>query len=254
MGAAAVAIAAPGNLARQVPRAGAGVVSPMEGEHALLVEVALPVCVEYGLALAGGYAIKAHGLVSRRSDDVDFATASTAPVDEIIAALRDAYQRAGLDARVLSCDPRKGHLLVALPSTGDCRVDVMKEPLNYPPTLMQFGPVLSLRDAVALKMAALHDRGLPRDLIDIHGASAQFSRTELVALARVALADEFRLDALREQLEFAALYPEEAFLVYGCACEMVVELKRWAQSWANEILLEVAQDQPWVDEPDGDDG
>jgi hypothetical protein len=46
----------------------------LEGDHALLVQAAMPVCTQYGLALAGGYAIKAHGLVDRPSDDVDFAT------------------------------------------------------------------------------------------------------------------------------------------------------------------------------------
>jgi len=46
----------------------------LDGDHALLVEAALPVCSRYGLAVTGGYAIKAHGLVDRPSEDIDFAT------------------------------------------------------------------------------------------------------------------------------------------------------------------------------------
>ncbi|HZI73791.1 MAG TPA: nucleotidyl transferase AbiEii/AbiGii toxin family protein, partial [Gemmatimonadales bacterium] len=116
----------------------------------------------YGLALAGGYAIKAHGLVTRPSDDVDFATGHGAPVEEITEALADAYRRAGFEVQVLRASGRKGHLDVELPSGAAYRVDVLKEPLNHSPTMMSFVPVLALADAVALKVGALHDRGLLR--------------------------------------------------------------------------------------------
>lgn len=132
----------------------------IEGEHALLVEAALPVCAQYGLALAGGYAIKAHGLVSRPSDDVDFATGHSAPVEEITEALADAYRHFGFEVYMIRASGRKGHLDVRLPSGEAYRVDVLKEPLNHSPTMMSFVPVLALADAVALKVGALHDRGL----------------------------------------------------------------------------------------------
>ena len=145
--------------------------SVLDGDHARLVQAVLPVCAEYGLALAGGYAIKAHGLVDRPSDDIDFATAANAPVEEIIVALADAYREAGYEVAVLDIDPRKGHLLVTFPLGGTYRVDLLKEALNHPLVMMEFGPVIGLADAVALKMSALHDRVMPRDLLDIHGAT-----------------------------------------------------------------------------------
>jgi len=46
----------------------------LDGDHKALVDAALPVCARYGLAVAGGYAVKAHGLVERPSEDIDFAT------------------------------------------------------------------------------------------------------------------------------------------------------------------------------------
>src|SRR5215469_11359793 len=52
----------------------------LDGDHQALVDAALPVCGQYGLAVAGGYAIKAHGLVDRPSEDIDFATATAAPI------------------------------------------------------------------------------------------------------------------------------------------------------------------------------
>lgn len=50
---------------------------------------------------------------------------------------------------------------------------MLKEPLNHPVVWMEFGPVIALAESVALKMGALHDRALPRDVLDAHGAAAQ---------------------------------------------------------------------------------
>jgi hypothetical protein len=220
----------------------------LDGDHAQLVQAALPVCVAYGLAVAGGYAIKAHGLVERPSEDIDFATATSASIDEIMTALVGAYRRAGYEVQVLGVDARKGHLLVSFPVSGTYRVDVLKEPLNHPPVVMDFGPVIALADAVALKMGALHDRGLPRDLLDVHGATAYFSGPELISLCHGALDDEFSLETLRDQLSYAATYPDEAFMRYGCAPETIADVKSWAQEWSAQIGLDIAEAEPWSDE------
>jgi hypothetical protein len=103
---------------------------------------------------------------------------------EIVAALAAAYRSAGFKVQVLDAEGRKGHLLVTFPLSGTYRVDVLKEPLNHPVVWMEFGPVIALADAVALKMGALHDRGLPRDVLDAHGAAAYFTRPELIAACR----------------------------------------------------------------------
>ena len=129
----------------------------LDGDHKALVDAALPVCARYGLAVAGGYAVKAHGLVQRPSEDIDFATGTAAPMEEIAAA----YRTVGFEVRALDVEGRKGHLLVTLPAGGTYRVDVLKEPLNHPVVWMEFGPVIALADTVALKMGALHDRVMP---------------------------------------------------------------------------------------------
>ena len=38
----------------------------LDGDHKTLVDAVLPVCAEYGLAIAGGYAVKAHGPMALR--------------------------------------------------------------------------------------------------------------------------------------------------------------------------------------------
>ena len=87
----------------------------LDGDHKALVEAVLPVCSRYGLGVAGGYAVKAYGLVERPSEDIDFATGTAAPVGDIVDALAAAYRAAGFTAEVLDADGRKGHLLATFP-------------------------------------------------------------------------------------------------------------------------------------------
>jgi hypothetical protein len=225
----------------------------LDGDHRALVGAALPVCSRYGLAVAGGYAVKAHGLVERPSEDIDFATGSASPMQEIVAALATAYRAVGFDVQVLDAAGRKGHLLVTFPHGGVCRVDVLKEPLNYPVVWMEFGPVIALADTVALKMGALHDRALPRDVLDAHGAAAYFNRAELISACRAAIDEDFRLETLRDQLAFAAAYPDEAFSRYGAGQELIAEVKAWALDWSTEICLDIAEAETWVDDETDDE-
>jgi predicted nucleotidyltransferase component of viral defense system len=78
---------------------------------------------------------------------------------------------------------------------------------------MEFGPVIALADTVARKMGALHDRALPRDVLDAYGAAARFTHAGVIAACRAALDEDFSLETLRDQLAFAATNPYEALLV-----------------------------------------
>lgn len=65
----------------------------MDPFHARLARVALAAAEPYGFALAGGYAVQAHGFLDRPSADVDIFTTSRAEkdfpaaVDVVLAAL-----------------------------------------------------------------------------------------------------------------------------------------------------------------------
>lgn len=43
----------------------------MDPFHRRLIEIGLSIADQYGFALAGGYAVQAHGIADRRSEDVD---------------------------------------------------------------------------------------------------------------------------------------------------------------------------------------
>jgi hypothetical protein len=61
----------------------------------------LPVFERYGLLLAGGYAFRAHEILHRSSQDLDFATRDDTPLPEIAKAVQLAFQRAGYGVRVV---------------------------------------------------------------------------------------------------------------------------------------------------------
>jgi hypothetical protein len=82
----------------------------------------------------------------------------------------------------------------------------------------------------------------------VHGAAAYFSGPELIALGRAALDDEFSLETLRDQLGFAALYPDEAFSRYGCDPSLISGVRAWAEEWSTRIGLELAESEPWSDD------
>jgi hypothetical protein len=53
---------------------------------------------------------------------------------------------------------------------------------------------------------------------------------------------------LRDQLAFAAAYPDEAFSRYGAGPELVAEVKAWALNWSTEIGLDIAESESWSDD------
>jgi hypothetical protein len=124
----------------------------------------------------------------------------------------------------------------------------MKEPLNHEPAMMSFGPVVALEDVVALKVGALHDRGVQRDVIDVHAASRLFSQADLVAMARSVLDEEFRLESLRDQLDRVQMYPDEEFAVYGIDVAQIAAIRSWAIQWSARLSMELAGAEPWPDD------
>ena len=68
--------------------------------HERLARVALDVAASYGFALAGGYAVQAHGFLDRPSADVDLFAEASAQFDfsQAVDAVIAAYRRDGLEA------------------------------------------------------------------------------------------------------------------------------------------------------------
>jgi hypothetical protein len=74
----------------------------VEPVHLQLAEIGLQVAGRYGFALAGGYAVQAHGILHRPSEDVDLFTAWDRRSDFAAAvdAVADAYVQHGYTVEV----------------------------------------------------------------------------------------------------------------------------------------------------------
>ncbi|MEV7718729.1 nucleotidyl transferase AbiEii/AbiGii toxin family protein [Streptomyces sp. NPDC088184] len=192
--------------------------------HRLLADV-LAVGGAYPLALTGGYAVQAHGLVDRLSQDLDVATESPDPMKDIATVVRIGLEQRGWHVEALETDPLSARLIVTDPaSREECEVDILKEALWRPPVHTEHGLVLSLEDVVGTKVRALADRGLARDLIDVQAATSRWSPVELEELSE-----------LQARLSGADWIDDTEFAAYGLDAQAIIGLRRWAQTWADDI-------------------
>ncbi|MFD9130323.1 hypothetical protein [Kitasatospora sp. NPDC059571] len=207
--------------------------SALTDDRTRLLETAQPLCLRYGLALAGPDALAAHGLAPTRATALLLVAAEGPPLADIAAGLVELYRAAGHEARSEPGTPRR------LQITGPpVPIDLHKEPLRHPVVLLAGTPVpvAALPDAAALAVLALCDRALPADLAAVHSLAARFTQGELTALA-AGLDDDFQTTVLAERLEAAAglLHPNAAAV---CA---------WAQAWAQDLRLDLMETRESAD-------
>ncbi|WP_328891269.1 copper homeostasis protein CutC [Streptomyces sp. NBC_00316] len=175
--------------------------------------------------------------------DLDVATESPARMADIAAALRAGLEGRGWRVRQIETDPLSARLVVTDAGTGEqCEVDILKEALWYPAVQTDCGPVLAVEDVVGTKVRALADRGLPRDLIDVHAASDRWPEAELEAFGRRHAREEFSLVDLRARLAGAYWIDAAEFEAYGLTDPQIAALRRWAQEWEADLGLRLAED------------
>ncbi|MFJ5721643.1 nucleotidyl transferase AbiEii/AbiGii toxin family protein [Streptomyces sp. NPDC093149] len=204
--------------------------------HRRLLADVLAVGGNYPLALTGGYAVQAHGLVDRLSQDLDVATENPGRMEDIATAVRTGLEQRGWRVRALETDPLSARLIVTdTASREECEVDILKEALWRPPVLTEHGLVLSLEDVVGTKVRALADRGLARDLIDVQAAANRWSPVELEELGRRHARDSFDLSELQARLGGADWIDDTEFAAYELDEQAIIALRQWAQAWADDI-------------------
>lgn len=215
----------------------------MEDLHRELARIAFTAGDDLGLMLAGGYAIRAHGLTERPSGDLDLATSAKLDLPSIVDRLSDTFQQNGFDVELIESKPRMARLQVTRGSSV-CEVDLLKEAVE-PPALFELGPVLTLDDAVGLKVRPLADRALHRDFIDVHAAATKAGYTwpDLERLGE-RHTPNWSLADLADRLSAIDLRDDITFTAYGLTDDQVAEIRRWAQAWADDILSRLAASDP----------
>ncbi|MBC2906779.1 nucleotidyl transferase AbiEii/AbiGii toxin family protein [Streptomyces cupreus] len=220
--------------------------------HRRLLSDALDSGHAYRLVLAGGYAIQAHELVSRTSQDLDLATDAAESMNEITGAVAAGLETRGWVIHVVEVAPRMARLLATDAVTGEaCELDILKEIFHRPPAQTDAGPTLSRDDAVGLKVRALHDRGFPRDVIDVFSARDHYTIGELERLG-AQHDEEFDLAELHGRLEAVDFTSDQEYAAYDMSPAGIAELRAWVRDWQDDLGLRLAE--PYAEEADEDGG
>jgi len=221
----------------------------MDDLHRRLLQDVLEVGNDLPFVITGGYAVQAHGIVDRPSRDIDVATNTSVPMEVIAGRLIEGLTDRGWQVQVIGIEPVSARFMVADPDLSqDCEVDILKEGFTKPPVDTPYGPVLAFDDVIGTKVRALADRGYARDLVDIHAASRLRSQTEMESLGRRLAWDEFSLEGLAARLGSAQWRADEEFAAYGLSEATIMDLRRWAQAWADDINQRIYRDTVDEDE------
>lgn len=210
--------------------------------HLRLVEDARAVLYRYGLLLAGGYALRAHGRTDRPVDGLTFVTGNGTPPAEIAGAMAAAFRATGLAAETVGSGRRTGGVVVTDEFTGRmCEVTLLREDLRDRRLAVEPCPVVGLDDAVGLAVRALHDHGLPRDFADVASVRDLYGFRSLERLG-ARHDDDWRTEHLIERLETVDLLADEAFAGYGLGEDRIAEIRRFVYAWVEDIKLRRVDD------------
>ncbi len=217
----------------------------MEPVHLRLAEIGLRVAARYGFALAGGYAVQAHGILDRPSEDIDLFTAwerrdeFASAVDAVVNGYRDG----GYTVEITQQFDTFARLAVTDPALADhaYKVELAANWRALPPVMMDIGPVLHADDVVAGKMSALYTRAEPRDFLDIDAAltSGRYTRDRLCELAEQADSG-FDRRILADLFGMLERYPDRRFAAYGADSTQITAMRKRFRQWREQLLTDEA--------------
>jgi hypothetical protein len=191
----------------------------------------------HDFALAGGNALIAHGLLSRPTADVDLfsplAAGAAHVADQVRGALTDAGYHVELVAGLSNGQVDFARFHVTRDDT-TVLLDLARDWRGDPPAQLSIGPVLSLDDAVASKVAAMLGRALPRDYIDVGATLQTYTREQLITLA-LARDPGLRPEDVTAAMQQLDRLPDEEFVAYGLSVSQVEALRRAFDAWPRAV-------------------
>ncbi len=208
---------------------------PLDDLHRDIASTALSVASEYGFVLGGGNALRAHGIISRPTQDVDLfsnsergITEASGPVEAALAAAGYQTEQQDKTAGIEDLFGDDGDIglaewIVTAPDGRHLQMQMAYFERSQDPVVMDVGPVLHVEDALGGKVAALASRAHEPDYSDVAHGLGRYSTEELIGFARrvdPGLTDaDFadagrRLDRLSDQrLARAGLTPGDVAMV-----------------------------------------
>jgi len=210
--------------------------------HRRIIAVIQPVLDQYGFGLAGGNALRVHGLSSRATRDINMFTPTQGAVAQAMPQVESALRAAGYEVRppaepalqiVRDWDEWVARRIV---TAGGRRVLLelrFHELLGPPVSIRHVGRVVGVEDALAAKILALVDRATARDFIDVYEAMRQgWTAEQLIALAWRLNPDDYGAAYFTEVLPNLADLDDFEFEQFGLESGQVKELRAFfEQHW-----------------------
>jgi hypothetical protein len=203
--------------------------------HRRILAVIQPVLRKYGFGLAGGNAMKAHGLTHRPTRDINMFTMRAGAIKLAVPEVERALKNAGFGARatrgaeaalVGDWDDYNARWTV---TAGEERVllELALHDLISPPVLIaDIGPVLTVEDLLAAKTLALVDRSGARDFWDVYEAMRQgWTPEQLIGLAWRLNPDDYDAAYFTEVLGNLADLDDFEFRQLGLSGRQVTDLR-----------------------------
>ena len=212
----------------------------MEPRHERIAKIALAAGARYGLALAGGYAVSAHGIGDRPSGDVDLFTnwQHRHEFPDLTASVISALETSGYKATIIMSAETFARLTVTDTADGtEEKIELSVDWRAHDPVQLDIGPVLHADDAVANKVCALFGRALPRDFLDVDAAitSGRYTREQLLELAADADHGFDRL-LFADALGALTQITDTAFAEYRAEPGALADMRHRFAQWRQELL------------------
>ncbi|NEE03844.1 nucleotidyl transferase AbiEii/AbiGii toxin family protein [Phytoactinopolyspora halotolerans] len=217
----------------------------MDAFHRRLIEIGLSAAAQHGFALAGGYAVQAHDVVDRVSEDVDlFAPYERrAEMNEAAEHTIQAYRAAGLTVDTEVNTETYVRLWISDPTTNPTadpeyatKVELVATPLVHAPVQLSIGPVLHRDDIATGKMGALYTRAAARDYIDVASLliGGHYTAQELIDLAT---ADDVGFDKtyFAQMLARITRFDDEDFLRYQITPAYLHDVRTQIAAWHRDL-------------------
>jgi len=211
----------------------------MEPRHEQIARIALAAGARYGLALAGGYAVAAHGMGNRPVAMSTCLPAGSAAVSSPNwQPPSSPLEAAGYKVSVIMSAETFTRLTLASPEgSTEEKVELAVDWRAHDPVQLAVGPVLHSDDAVANKVCALFGRALPRDFLDVDAAvmSGRYTREQLLELAAQADHGFDRL-LFADALGALSQITDAAFAEYRSDPATIADMRHRFAQWRRELL------------------
>jgi nucleotidyltransferase AbiEii toxin of type IV toxin-antitoxin system len=218
---------------------------PISDLHAKVATLALEAAAEHGFALGGGNALLAHGIINRRTEDVDLFTNREHGVEAATGGVETALHRAGFRTDRIDKTAGLGDIFgeemgqglaewaVTAPSGEKMALQMAYFDRGREPVIMEIGPVLDLEDVAGGKVCAAASRTYERDYVDVAAMLDHYTPEQLISFAH-------RLDPGLTGTDYADTaqrldrLSERRFAEFGLSPEEVSALRERFTVWPRD--------------------